>query len=77
MTGEVALAHANNQAEQDIRMIMTKQKISGGFRTDAYAKHFVKIRGFISTMRKLGYNVTNSLSRIIVDYEDYSLSPSG
>jgi transposase len=67
----------NNQAERDIRMIKVKQKISGGFRSQHYAKHFVKIRGFISTMKKQGQNVLDTLSRIIVDHEDYVLSPSG
>ena len=63
--------------EQDIRMIKTKQKISGGFRTQIYAKHFVKIRGFISTMRKQGNNIIDTMSRIIINHEDYNLSPSG
>jgi transposase len=45
------LEFTNNQAERDIRMIKLRQKISGCFRNTVYAKHFVKTRGFISTMK--------------------------
>lgn len=72
-----AIPFTNNQAEQDIRMIKVKQKISGGFRTEAGAKHFVKIRGFISTMRKQGQNIIESIGKIIVNPADYELSASG
>ena len=55
----------NNQAERDIRMMKCKQKISGGFRTDDGAQQFVRIRGFISTARKQGWNIFQSLSRAV------------
>ena len=55
----------NNQAERDLRMMKCKQKISGGFRTDEGALQFVRIRGFISTARKQGWNIFQSLSRAI------------
>jgi transposase len=67
----------NNQAERDIRMIKTKQKISGGFRSLDYAKHFAKIRGFISTMKKQKINVVEALSRIIANHNDYQFNASG
>lgn len=52
----------NNQAEQDIRMMKVKQKISGGFRTVAGAQIFATIRGFISTTRKQNGNILHALS---------------
>ncbi|WP_193392630.1 IS66 family transposase, partial [Fluoribacter gormanii] len=42
----------NNDAERDLRMVKCKQKILGGFRTVMGAEYFVRIRGFISTLRK-------------------------
>ena len=51
----------NNLAERDIRMPKTKQKISGGFRNYNGAKHFSRVRGFISTSKKKGKNVLDGL----------------
>jgi transposase len=39
-----------------------KQKISGGFRTTEGAQVFVTISSFISTMRKQGKNIFDSLA---------------
>lgn len=51
----------NNQAEQDIRMIKIRQKISGGFRTLHGACVFARIRSYISTCRKQGRNILEAL----------------
>ncbi len=54
----------NNQAEQDIRMVKLKQKISGGFRTNSGADNFCIIRGFLSTARKKQQNIFQAIYAI-------------
>lgn len=55
----------NNLAERDIRMVKLKIKISGGFRTEKGAAIFARIRGVISTARKLNKNVLQILKNAI------------
>jgi len=55
----------NNQAEQDIRMMKVKQRISGGFRTTAGADIFCTIRGFLSTQRKQQQNLFQAIQLAI------------
>lgn len=42
----------NNHAEQILRMIKVRQKISGCFRTTAGAERFLRVRSYIATVRK-------------------------
>ena len=53
----------NNLAEQDLRMMKVKQKISGCFRSSDGAKYFSRIRSYISTIRKQGFEVFDALQR--------------
>lgn len=57
----------NNEAERDLRMMKCKQKISGGFRTSVGAQQFARIRGFISTVKKQGWNILDSLRAALDD----------
>ena len=59
-----AVPFTNNDAERDLRMMKCKQKISGGFRSMQGAEQFARIRGFISTVRKQGFNVLNSIQSV-------------
>ena len=51
----------NNHAEQELRMMKVQQKISGGFRSFTGAEIFARLRSFISTARKKGWDLFNSL----------------
>ena len=55
----------NNQAEQDLRMMKVKQKVSGGFRTLAGSEIFCNTRGFLSTCRKQGIDLFHAITLAI------------
>ena len=63
---QVEVPFDNNLAERDVRMIKTKQKISGCFRTEKGAHCFARIRGFISTCQKQGLNIIESIETILM-----------
>jgi transposase len=52
----------NNQAERDLRMMKLRMKISGTFRTPEGAQVFADIRSVISTVRKHGGNILETLT---------------
>lgn len=58
----------NNQAERDIRMMKLKQKISGGFRSLDGARVFCRIRGYLSTLKKQGYNLLDALEQLFLGH---------
>jgi transposase len=46
----------NNRADGNLRMAKVKQKVSGCFRTELYAKAYCRISSYIQTMTAKGYN---------------------
>lgn len=58
----LAVPFTNNLAEQDLRMMKVKMKISGGFRTLAGASTFASLRSVIATARKQRWNILNTLA---------------
>jgi transposase len=52
----------NNLAEQDLRMMKVRMKISGSFRTLEGAQIFARLRSVVSTARKQGFNILQILS---------------
>jgi len=56
----------NNQAERDLRMMKTKQKISGCFRSLSHANAFINIRSLIASAKKQAVNVMEVLRAVIV-----------
>ena len=61
MPGDPSVPFTNNLAEQDGRMMKVQQKISGGFRSEDAAKGFAVIRSVLSTARKQGWNMLQTL----------------
>jgi transposase len=51
----------NNQAERDLRPAKTQIKISGCHRSSTGAQAWLRVRGYISTVRKHGVNVLAAL----------------
>jgi len=62
---DFAVPFDNNQAERDIRMPKAKQKISGGFRSEAGSLAFARTRSFISTCIKRGLSVIDGLKTVL------------
>jgi len=63
---DLRVPFTNNLAEQDIRMIKVRQKISGCFRTFEGAVKFARIRSYLSTVRKNDIDILNSIKNAMI-----------
>jgi transposase len=63
---DFTVAFSNNVAEQAVRMVKSKTRVSGGFRTLKGAQTFLTIRGYISTIRKNGLRAATELRKALL-----------
>ncbi len=54
----------NNLAERDLRMVKTRTKISGCFRSEEWAEWFCRFRSYISTLRKQKIDIYPAIQSI-------------
>jgi hypothetical protein len=62
---DLAAPFTNNQAERDLRRAKTQIKISGCHRSSSAASAWLRVRGYISTLREHGTNVLTALGDAI------------
>lgn len=59
---DFSVPFTNNLAEQALRMMKVKMKISGAFRTFESACDFAAVRSLVATARKRGWNILQALT---------------
>lgn len=64
---DLTIPFDNNQAERDLRLLKTQQKISGGFRSDGGSDAFAVLRSYLSTLRKQGGALLAALQTLFTD----------
>jgi transposase len=62
---DLSVPFDNNGSERDLRMVKLQQKIGGCFRSGEGARQFCRLRGVISTARKQGQAVLDSIEQVL------------
>ncbi len=55
----------NNRAERDLGMSKVKQKVSGCFRKELYAKAYCRISSYLQTMANKGHNPLIAIQMVL------------
>ena len=63
----------NNLAERDIRMVKTKTKVSGCFRSLLGAENYLKIMSYVGTARKHGESAYEAIRQAFLNNADFFL----
>jgi len=61
----------NNLSERDIRMVKTKTKVSGCFRSKEGARDYLKIMSYVGTAKKHGLNAYDAIRRAILGKPEF------
>ena len=66
----------NNQAERDVRMVKTKTKVSGCFRSKDGARDYLKIMSYVGTAKKQKLNPYEAIRQAIQGNPNYIFARS-
>lgn len=62
---DFSVPYTNNQAEQDIRIMKVKNKVTGGFRTEQGVRDYLKIMSYAGTAKKNKINVHDAIRQAV------------
>jgi len=68
-----AVPFDNNLAERDVRMVKTKTKVSGCFRSLEGAENYLKIMSYVGTVKKHGRSAYEAIRQAISGKSDFFL----
>lgn len=67
----------NNRAERDLRMAKVKQKVSGCFRKEQYARAYCRISSYLQTMASQGVNPLVAIQLVLAGVKSETESGKG